>query len=48
MNSERPSNLNELELEQYELALEEQIYPFEEKAIKVHEKKYGASHGRYL
>ncbi len=38
MNSERPDKLNELEMEQYELALEEQVYPFEEKAIKVHEK----------
>ncbi len=38
MESERPDNLNELELEQYELVLEEQAYPFEEKAITVHEK----------
>lgn len=38
VNSERPSGLNELELEQYELALEEQVYLFEEKAINVHEK----------
>ncbi len=38
MASERPKNLNELELEQYELALEDQIYPFEEKAIDVHRK----------
>ena len=38
MNSERPDNLTELQLEQYELALEEQVYPFEEKAIAVHEK----------
>ncbi|MFA0811933.1 tetratricopeptide repeat protein [Microbulbifer epialgicus] len=37
-DSERPTNLNALELEEYELALEEQIYPFEEKAISVHEK----------
>ena len=36
--SERPSGLNELELEQYELALEEQAYVFEEKAISVYEK----------
>ena len=26
-----------MELEQYELAIEEQAYPFEEKAIQVHE-----------
>jgi len=38
MESERPGNLNELELEQYNLVLEEQAYPFEEKAIDVHEK----------
>ena len=36
--SERPKNLNALEREQYELALEEQVYPFEEKAISLHEK----------
>jgi len=30
--------LNALELEQYELAIEEQAYPFEEKAIQIHEK----------
>lgn len=38
MESERPDNLNAEELEQYELAIEEQAFPFEEKAIKVHEK----------
>jgi len=36
--SERPKNLNAMEREQYELALEEQIYPFEEKAITMHKK----------
>jgi outer membrane protein assembly factor BamD (BamD/ComL family) len=36
--SERPDNLSATEREQYELALEEQAYPFEEKAIKLHEK----------
>jgi tetratricopeptide (TPR) repeat protein len=36
--SERPTNLNELEMEQYEEALDEQSYPFEEKAIQIHEK----------
>jgi tetratricopeptide (TPR) repeat protein len=35
--SERPTELSPLELEQYELAIEEQAYPFEEKAIAVHE-----------
>ncbi len=38
LESERPKNLNEEELEQYELVIEEQAYPFEEKAINVHEK----------
>ncbi len=38
MESERPGDLNAEELEQYELALEDQSYPFEEKSIKVHEK----------
>lgn len=37
MASDRPSGLNELELEQYAILLEEQSYPFEEQAIKVHE-----------
>ena len=32
-DSERPANLDEAALEQYELLLEEQVYPFEEKAI---------------
>ncbi len=38
IESERPANLNEEELEQYELVIEDQAYPFEEKAISVHEK----------
>jgi len=37
MNSERPEGLSPLELEQYELAIEEQAYPFEEQAIAVYE-----------
>ncbi|MDH3726016.1 MAG: tetratricopeptide repeat protein [Myxococcales bacterium] len=37
-DSERPKNLTALEREQYELVLEEQVYPFEEKAISLHEK----------
>jgi tetratricopeptide (TPR) repeat protein len=37
MGSERPEGLNALELEEYELAIEEQAYPFEERAIAVHE-----------
>lgn len=38
LKSERPKGLGAEELEQYELLLEEQAYPFEEKAIEVHEK----------
>ena len=37
MKSERPQNLDQLALEQYDLLLEEQAYPFEEKAIVIHE-----------
>ena len=37
MNSERPGGLDELALEQYELLLEEQTFPFEEKAIELYE-----------
>ena len=37
MRSERPSNLSDLELEQYDILLEEQAYPFEEQAIGLHE-----------
>ena len=37
LESERPKGLNEEELEQYDILLEEQAYPFEEKAIEIHE-----------
>jgi tetratricopeptide (TPR) repeat protein len=37
MSSERPRNLKKDELEQYDVLLEEQAFPFEEKAIKLHE-----------
>jgi TolA-binding protein len=37
MASERPKGLNAEELEQYEILLEEQAYPFEEKAITLYE-----------
>ncbi|WP_158971407.1 tetratricopeptide repeat protein [Paraglaciecola sp. L3A3] len=37
MTSERPKGLSVLALEQYELLLEEQTYPFEEQAIELHE-----------
>ena len=36
MESERPAELDAAALEQYELLLEEQIYPFEEKAIDLY------------
>jgi tetratricopeptide (TPR) repeat protein len=35
--SERPAGLSAVEREEYELAIEEQAYPFEEQAIAVHE-----------
>ncbi|HSW34004.1 MAG TPA: tetratricopeptide repeat protein, partial [Steroidobacteraceae bacterium] len=41
MESERPGDLSAEELEQYDLLLEEQAYPFEEKAIGIHEKNAG-------
>ncbi len=37
MGSQRPKGLNELELEQYDILLEEQAYPFEETSIEVYE-----------
>ena len=37
MNSERPGKLSELELEQYEILLEEQALPFEDKAIDIYQ-----------
>ncbi|UCG71944.1 MAG: tetratricopeptide repeat protein [Chromatiales bacterium] len=36
MDSERPAGLDELELEQYELLLEEQAFPIEEQAIDIY------------
>ncbi|MFI4891211.1 MAG: tetratricopeptide repeat protein [Steroidobacterales bacterium] len=37
IDSQRPKNLSADELEQYNVLLEEQAFPFEEKAIKLHE-----------
>lgn len=37
MTSERPKKLSKLEREQYDVLLEEQAYPFEEKATELHE-----------
>ena len=36
MSSERPRGLDEEQLEEYELLLEEQAFPFEEKTIEIH------------
>jgi tetratricopeptide (TPR) repeat protein len=38
MESERPADLDAAGLQDYELVLEEEAYPFEERAIEVHEK----------
>lgn len=38
MESERPKGMQAAQLQEYELALEETAFPFEEKAIGVHEK----------
>ena len=38
MESERPRKLSELVLEEYNIMLEEQAYPFEEKGINIHKK----------
>jgi hypothetical protein len=37
MGSERPKKLKADELEEYNSLLEEQVFPFEEQAIKAHE-----------
>ena len=38
LDSERPRRLSAEELEQYDMLLEEQAFPFEEKAIGIHER----------
>lgn len=43
MASDRPKGLNELELEQYEILLEEQAFPFEDNAIDIHEQNASRS-----
>jgi tetratricopeptide (TPR) repeat protein len=40
LDSERPKGLSGDEREQYDILLEEQAYPFEEQAIKLHEVNY--------
>jgi hypothetical protein len=37
LSSQRPKGLKKAELEQYNVLLEEQAFPFEEKAIELHE-----------
>lgn len=44
MDSQRPSDLDELALEQYEVLLEEQADPFVQNAIKIHEANSQRSH----
>jgi tetratricopeptide (TPR) repeat protein len=38
LESERPTNLSDAEVLDYQMVLEEEAYPFEEQAIEVHEK----------
>ena len=48
MASERPKKLSKVELEQYNVLLEEQAFPFEEKATELHElNAHRASDGVY-
>lgn len=48
IGSERPKKLSKLEREQYDVLLEEQAFPFEEKAIELHELNAGrATQGVY-
>ena len=39
-NSERPAGLSKEEKADYEMAIEEQAYPFEERAIEIHEQNH--------
>jgi len=43
--SERPTDLKPAEMEEYEMDLDETAFPFEEKAINVHEKNMEMLHG---
>ena len=40
LHSERPANLTSAELAEYELVIEEEAWPFEERAIDVHEENF--------
>ena len=44
MTSERPSGLDELELEEYDFLLEDQAFPLEEAAIEVHQTNAGRTY----
>ena len=44
LKSQRPKKLSKDELEQYDILLEEQAFPFEEKAIKIHETNVKRTH----
>jgi tetratricopeptide (TPR) repeat protein len=44
VESERPTDLDPADLEEFELALDEEAFPFEEKAIDVHEKNMELMH----
>ena len=39
-NSERPTGLSNAEKDAYEMAIEEEAYPFEERAIEIHEQNH--------
>jgi TolA-binding protein len=39
-NSERPTGLSDAEKDAYEMAIEEEAYPFEERAIEIHEQNH--------
>jgi len=40
LTSERPTGLTDAELNDYELVIEEEAYPFEERALEVHEQNF--------
>ena len=40
LTSERPTGLTDAELSDYELVIEEEAYPFEERALEVHEQNF--------
>lgn len=40
LDSERPPGLSDAELTDYELVIEEEAFPFEERAIEIHEKNF--------